>query len=141
MWSRLNLIYLAACACVLSVFSTFPKYGVLGSFLVWVIVSVPYPFCLAWTRSATRFWAGLFHFSSILIVAQIFSFCVYLVWYGALMYPRFGDKSAFMDLMQSNAIESAVFFVGELIESAVVGVLCYAVGYPGARWLVRLKDY
>ena len=74
------------------------------------------------------------------MVAQIFSFCVYLVSYGALMYPRFGDKSAFMDLMQSNAIESAVFFVGELIAAAVVGVLCYVVGYLGARWLVRLKD-
>jgi hypothetical protein len=137
MRSRINLIYFVVCACTLSVFATFPKYGILSSLPVWVILSIPYPFCLAWARSASRFWVGLFHFLLILMTAQLLSFFVYLVWYGAIKYPAFENKSAFFSLMQSNAVESAVFFAGDLILSTVVGMLCYSVGYLGSRWLVR----
>jgi len=137
MWSRVNLVYLAASACVLSVYITIPRENNLIGLLIWIILPIFYPTCLVWAGTDPRFWRGLVHFWLILTIAQLFSFFVYLLWYGVLKYPVFEDKSAFMSLMESNAVESAIFFAGDLLSSWGVALVCFPAGYLVSRWLRR----
>ncbi len=136
MWSKVNLIYLVACACVLSLRAVSVKSSLVPDLLIWILLSLAYPFYLSWVRTVPRFWRGLIHFLSILTVAQVFSFLVYFVRFGAHQIPPFRG-SAFIYLTQENTMLSAVVFAGELISSLVVAVICYAIGYPISCRLVR----
>ncbi len=136
MWSKVNLVYLVACACVLSLRSVSVKYSLVPDLLVWVLLSLAYPFYLSWARPAPKFWRGLVHLLFILTIAQVLSFLVYFVWFGVHQIPPFRG-SAFIYLTQENTTLSAVVFALELISSLVVAVICYAIGYPASRRLVR----
>jgi hypothetical protein len=133
---KVNLAYLVACACVLSLRSVSVKNSLAPDFLIWALLSLAYPFYLSWVRSAPRFWRGIVHFLAILTAAQVFSFLVYFVWFGVHQIPPFRG-SALSYLTQENTTLSAVVFALELISSLVVAVICYAIGYPASRRLVQ----
>jgi hypothetical protein len=136
MWSKVNLVYLVACASVLSLRMVSVKNSLVPDLLIWILLSLAYSFYLSWVRSAPRFWRGLVHFLSILTVAQVFSFLVYFVWFGVHQIPPFRG-SAFIYLTQENTTLSALVFALALITSLVVAVICYAIGYPASRRIFR----
>lgn len=136
MWNKANLFYLAASACVLSLRSTTVKYSFVPDVLIWVTLSLAYPFYLPIVRITPRLWRELFHFLAILAIAQVVGFLAYFIWFGAHQVPPFrGSISAYPT--QENTSLSAVICAGELVVSLVVAVICYPMAYVASRWLLR----
>ena len=131
-WSGVNLVFLVAFASLLSLRETSVQTSLLPDLLICLVFSLSYPFWLPWIRSSPRFWRCMLHYLSILTVAQVFSFLVYLVWFGMQQIPPF-RRSALIFLTQENTTLSAAVFVWETVASLVVGVICYAIGYLACR--------
>ena len=138
MWSRINLIYLALCACAFSLLSMGPANHSSGRQWVWIISSISYPFFLGWTRPATQFWKGPVYFLSILTVAQICGFLAYMAWYGIVQYRRLLSVADAFSVARLNIGESAAFFIAlDLLPSLVVAAICYSLGFFGTHLLIH----
>jgi hypothetical protein len=107
-----------------SLLSTWPKGNSVYYVLLWIGLSALYPFCLTLAHARTGYWKGL----SIL-----------------LLQLTFAQSIAFLTTLARNhgllrrSYIALHLFYGDLIESAVLAVVCFTVGYFSSRWMMKYR--
>jgi hypothetical protein len=130
MWNRVNLIYLIACACVLSSLSMHPASHNGARQFVILIAALVYPPFLMWLRPKTGFWKGAVSLISILTAALLCGFATYLLWYVHFQYKRLGSEFYLFEVLGWSFGESFAFFLFlDVCPAAIIVAVCYPVGY------------
>ena len=109
-------------ACIFSILSVWPREYSRAHVLIWVGASVFYPFCLTLARLPTGFWKGLLLLLLLLESAQAIAFAGYI---------------ARLHGVQHSDYVAVHIFTSDLIESAVLALVCYSAGALAARLMVK----
>ncbi len=143
MWSRISLVYLIVCTCILSLLSMPPAGHEGWVFQVILAASLTYPFFLAWRRPKTGFWKGALQLLLILTVALLCGFVTYLLWYSYFEYRRLGSEFHLLEALGWTFGESLAFFLYlDITPAAIIAGVVYPIGYLASFQLFRLgKSY
>jgi peptidoglycan biosynthesis protein MviN/MurJ (putative lipid II flippase) len=135
----ISLIYLIACAGIVSLLSMPPASHEGSIQFVVLAASLSYPFFLVWLRPRNAFWKGALQLLLILCIALICAFITYLLWYAYSEYKQLGSDFHFLQAVSWTFGESLAFFLYlDVMPAAIVAGLFYPVGYLASFQIFRL---